>query len=311
MANPLIRQLESLGVGVGEWDPDYQGRHIYFPDRDRETLPHDEICRLVSQLPDVRVIDFGVGVTDEGLEWFLRNKATAERLVRLDFVNTKVTAKGLRRLAEATRLPYLIHCLEESPDAELEAICQIKTLRRLGLVGSQMSDVSLEHMAKLESLEKVNLSHCPNLNMGVKVFRQMPRLKEVSLGNTGLTDEGAEELARATHLEKVSFGDTAVTDRGLSAVAKMPHLKTLLLERLKVTNAGLAAVTRCSTLETLMWVEMPLDSESLLLLSHMKSLETLYYTRELAPADAEEVLNSGLPDIELIVLELPEPDEPE
>ncbi|MBL9161307.1 MAG: hypothetical protein JNL18_01050 [Planctomycetaceae bacterium] len=149
----------------------------------------------------------------------------------------------------------------------LQHIGRIKSLRRLSLRLSSLTDAGLTALQGLQQLEELDLSYTtvsgdglralarlPNLRRLVldftylgdedlSVIKDFPQLIDLSIRGTGVGDIGVAALSTAVNLRRLNLESTAVSDRGLRHLGQLSRLEELHLKGAEVTLQGAAALT--------------------------------------------------------------------
>jgi len=109
----------------------------------------------------------------------------------------KTTAEQLAPLKELPRLAHLnLRGLEIGDDA-LPFIADQKTLVRLHLEKTKITDKGLEALKGLENLEYLNLYGTEIGDPGLASLEGLKKLKSIYLWQTKVTDEGVKKLQEA------------------------------------------------------------------------------------------------------------------
>ena len=148
-------------------------------------------------------------------------------------------------------------------DADVERIAAVKTLKRLDLSLTYVSDRGAERLKGLDQLEELNLfaaefitdaaiaflrghQQLKTLNLrgtdvtdtSLAYVAQLPRLKSLDVSFTQISDVGLEHLASLTQLEELKIGGNKISGVGLHALKLLPNLKKLSFYGIQRRNAG-------------------------------------------------------------------------
>jgi internalin A len=143
-------------------------------------------------------------------------------LETVEFVDTRITDKGL------------------------EALSKLKKLRQLTLAFSpRITDRGIRHLSKVANLEILVLTDIPNVTgPGLIALQSTTRLRELDLSWTPITDEGVRTLAKHPALRRLVLEDCPISDESLTSVSGMPRIERLMVDGTKVTKAGLDALRK-------------------------------------------------------------------
>jgi eukaryotic-like serine/threonine-protein kinase len=163
-----------------------------------------EVCKTDGL--DVR----GHPITDDGLA-----SLKGAKLGWLYIGGTKITAAGLRHLAEMPLLGALI--LDGiATDESLVHLQGLRELHYLGLNGCAITDNGIERLTGLTKLRYLGLSGSRISDEGLRRLRALPELNDLNLANTAVSDAGVVELKQISTLEILSLEGTRVTPAGLA-----------------------------------------------------------------------------------------------
>jgi Leucine-rich repeat (LRR) protein len=101
-------------------------------------------------------------------------------------------------------------------------------------------DAGMTTLEGLKSLHRLYLRNTPITDEGLKHLSALTALQELDLYGTGVTDRGIGSLRNLVAMRKLNLLGAEVTDSGMETLAHMPHLRELNLYRSRVSNSGLA-----------------------------------------------------------------------
>lgn len=125
-----------------------------------------------------------------------------------------------RRFADKWNLPVPKRAISfrgpHATDDDMTLVTRVRSLRKLLLDRSSVTDAGLAHLDKLENLQIL------------------------SLFGTNVTDEGLGSLSGFANLRHLDLSLTQVTDEGLEHLKSLKQLTTLILVGTRVTPEGVA-----------------------------------------------------------------------
>jgi internalin A len=125
-------------------------------------------------------------------------------------------------------------------DADLEEIATVKTLKRLDLSLTYVSDRGIERLKALDQLEDLNLYAAEFItDAAIAFLRGHHQLKTLNLRGTDVTDTSLAYIAELTNLRSLDISFTQITDVGLEHLASLPQLEELNLGGNKISGVGL------------------------------------------------------------------------
>jgi Leucine-rich repeat (LRR) protein len=125
-------------------------------------------------------------------------------------------------------------------DADLEQVASVKSLKRLDLSLTYVSDRGIERLKGLDQLEDLNLFAAEFITDAAMAFlRGHHRLKSLNLRGTDVTDTSLAYVAELTNLRTLDISFTQITDVGLEHLASLSQLEELNLGGNKISGVGL------------------------------------------------------------------------
>ena len=125
-------------------------------------------------------------------------------------------------------------------DADLEPIATVKTLKRLDLSLTYVSDRGIERLKALDQLEDLNLYAAEFItDAAIAFLRGHHRLQSLNLRGTDVTDTSLAYIGTLTNLRSLDISFTQITDVGLEHLASLPLLEELYLGGDKISGVGL------------------------------------------------------------------------
>jgi hypothetical protein len=159
-------------------------------------------------------------------------------------------------------------------DEDLTYVAQIKTLKRLDLSFTLITDRGAKDLQQLQQLEDLNLETAEALtdasmnyvknipalrrlkvrgiditDVGMPAIAQMTGLRSLDLSHTMLEDVGLENLPALTELEELYLGGDMITGINLNFLKLLPRLKKLSLGGVQRRNAGACWTPRITDLD--------------------------------------------------------------
>jgi Leucine-rich repeat (LRR) protein len=214
----------------------------------------------------------GTLITDDGLKYL----AGLTKLRSIVLRWTRVTGRGLHHLRDLRELETLD--LSSSEFARSAELGELKTLQRLNISDTPLSDTGLADIAKLNGLKILLLSfHGSKLqppqftDAGVAHLRSCRALEEIDLGSSRVGDAALAGLSGATKLRTLRlYNCRRVTDTGLQYLQPLSHLESLDLWGATLTGNGLRYLDGMTSLRTLR-----LDSVRGAAINHLPELPSL------------------------------------
>lgn len=157
--------------------------------------------------------------------------------------------EGLAHLSRLTALEALLLGHSGLMDNGLKYIASIRSLRRLDLSYTQITDAGLVHLRDLASLEKLTAYGVNITGNGFSALVGLDSLRELSLNHSAITDEGLGHLAKLKSLEKLSLYNTSTSNVGLAMISELKSLRELNLGNTNVTDAGVGYLAKLTSLE--------------------------------------------------------------
>jgi hypothetical protein len=115
-------------------------------------------------------------------------------------------------------------------NAVLAMTCRLRTVERLYLDNSCVTDDGLVHLRQLNRLEFLSLAGTRLTDNGLIHLKPLANLRCLDLSGTRITDAGLEQLSGLKKLEAVYVPRTRVTEEGASRLTRaLPNGEAVLL----------------------------------------------------------------------------------
>jgi hypothetical protein len=125
-------------------------------------------------------------------------------------------------------------------DADLDQLTTIKTLKRVDLSLTYVSDRGVERLKQLANLEELNLYAAEFITDAALAFlRGQKSLKVLNLRGTDVTDTSLAYVATLPSLTALDISFTQITDVGMEHLASLAALEELKLGGNKISGDGL------------------------------------------------------------------------
>jgi hypothetical protein len=224
----------------------------------------DRDLALLHELPRLKVLGLGRGITDEGLRIVSRRPLLRTVLL----TDSKVTARGV---------------------AQLEACMN---LEEVALEGDFVTDDVVATLHRFPGLRICTLKRGKFTSQGFPQLAKLKRLERLRLRSSFLTGEGLQSLADMDQLEELDLGGSPIMDEGLSSLRGNRSIKRLGLAESKVTNAGMEHVATLSQLQQIDLGLTDVSADGLKKLEGLKSLRMVRVGPEVSKAEAEQLVAS-------------------
>jgi len=125
-------------------------------------------------------------------------------------------------------------------DADVERVAAIKTLKKLDLSLTYVSDKGAEAIGKATQLEELNLFTAEFItDAAVAFLRGNTGLRALNLRGTDVTDISLEYIGKLTNLRSLDISFTQIGDVGMEHLAPLSQLEELNVGGMKISGAAL------------------------------------------------------------------------
>jgi internalin A len=125
-------------------------------------------------------------------------------------------------------------------DDDVERVAEIKTLKRLDLTLTYVTDAGVQHLQKLPELEDLTLDTAEAItDAAASYLRADKHLRRLVLRGTDITDVGMPYLAALTALKSLDLSHTMIGDVGLESLPALSELEELNLGGTRITGTNL------------------------------------------------------------------------
>ena len=125
-------------------------------------------------------------------------------------------------------------------DADIDRLTALKTIKRLDLSLTYVSDRGVERLKQLDQLEDLNLYAAEFITDAALAFlRGQRQLKVLNLRGTDVTDTSLAYIAELPGLRSLDISFTQITDVGMEHLASLGQIEELNLGGNKISGVGL------------------------------------------------------------------------
>ena len=163
-------------------------------------------------------------------------------VIRLYMSGADVTPEILKLISQFSHLRVLNLSKSDLPETGFEHLQELKNLKLLHLVDTNVEDAHLAEIAKIASIEQLPLSGCKGVtDAGMKHVSELKNLIQLSLDGTSVTDKGITELKKLDKLKELTLvGCGKVTDAAVEHLSEMKSLTTLNILKTGISKEGAA-----------------------------------------------------------------------
>jgi Leucine-rich repeat (LRR) protein len=118
--------------------------------------------------------------------------------------------------------------LTNADDKVLAEVKAFKSLERLSLAGTQITDAGMEHIKGLSRLQVLGMPGTKITDKGLAALKGLKEMRILHVNNTKITDVGLAHLHGLSKLEGINLLNTSVSDTGVQELKKaIPKLQVM------------------------------------------------------------------------------------
>ena len=137
-------------------------------------------------------------------------------------------------------------------DASLERASEWKSLRKLTLDGTRVTDLGLEHLRGLENVREFHCRFCDFVTEdGVAHLRGWKKLEYLNLRGTKVTSKVFDHLAQLPALRRLDLSHTEIEDEGFEQLSNLERLEWLAIGANRLEGTALTLLKQVPTLRHL------------------------------------------------------------
>ena len=184
-------------------------------------------------------------------------------IVEVSVARTWATDNDIARIAEIKTIKRLDIGTTYVTDRGIEKLQQLQQLEELILDTDEfITDASLNYLRANKNLRRLVLRGTDVTDVGMPHLTALTNLKSLDLSHTMLGDVGVETISALAGLEELNLGGNLITGMNLNSLKLLPKLKKLSFSGIQRRNAGACWSPRITDL----------DLETISLLSGLEEL---------------------------------------
>src|SRR5215472_3778504 len=160
-------------------------------------------------------------------------------IVEVSMARTWASDNDVEKLADLKTLKRLDLSFTYVTDAGVQRLGQVPALEELTLdTAEALTDAAASYLRANKSLRKLVLRGVDITDVGMPYLAALTGLKSLDLSHTMVGDVGLESLPALSELEELDLGGTRITGTNLNFLKLLPKLKKLSFNGIQRRNAG-------------------------------------------------------------------------
>lgn len=156
----------------------------------------------------------------------------------------------LKEISDGTLAGLHIDDLDAT-DETLKALSHLKSLRRLQITQTEITDKGIAYLRPLTKLEALVISNC-NIKGSTVFDLPLQQLTMLQLSYMEIDRQAFAKISRFSKLKTLDFSRARLDDQALASLGKLPQLQSLdLASNHLITNRGIAYLAGLKHLEYL------------------------------------------------------------
>jgi Leucine-rich repeat (LRR) protein len=164
----------------------------------------------------------------------------AGRIMGISLARTWATDNDLLHLLSIKTVKRLDLSFTYVSDRGVELLAQLPALEDLSLDTAEfITDAAASYLRANRGLKRLSLRGTDVTDISVEYLSVLTGLKALDISHTQIGDVGMDHLAAFAELEELSLGGDKISGNSLNSLKLLPHLKKLNFSGLQRRNAGL------------------------------------------------------------------------
>jgi len=160
-------------------------------------------------------------------------------IVDVSLARTWASDNDVEKVADIRTLKRLDLSFTYVTDAGVQRLGQVPALEELTLdTAEALTDAAASYLRANKSLRKLVLRGLDITDVGMPYLAALTGLKSLDLSHTMIGDVGLESLPALSELEELNLGGTRITGTNLNFLKLLPKLKKLSFNGIQRRNAG-------------------------------------------------------------------------
>ncbi len=190
-----------------------------------------------SRAKDSPAVTYAIQRIEERGGWVARDKTGT--IVEASLERTWATDNDIDFIVELKTLKKLDLSFTYVTDKGIKKLQALQQLEDLTLDTAEfLTDASMAHLRANRALRRLVVRGVDITDAGMPYVGEMTGLRDLDISYTMLGDVGLEHLPNLSELEHLKIGATLITGLNLNFLKLLPKLKTLSLQGVQRRNAG-------------------------------------------------------------------------
>jgi hypothetical protein len=160
-------------------------------------------------------------------------------IVEISLARTWASDNDVEKVADLKSLKRLDLSFTYVTDAGVQRLAQVLGLEELTLdTAEALTDAAASYLRANKSLRKLVLRGVDITDVGMPYLGSLTGLKALDLSHTMVGDVGLESLPALSELEELNLGATRITGTNLNFLKLLPKLKKLSFNGIQRRNGG-------------------------------------------------------------------------
>jgi hypothetical protein len=160
-------------------------------------------------------------------------------IVEVSLARTWASDNDVEKVADLKTLKRLDLSFTYITDAGVQRLGQVPALEELTLdTAEALTDAAASYLRANKSLRKLVLRGVDITDVGMPYLAALTGLKSLDLSHSMIGDVGLESLPALSELEELNLGGTRITGTNLNFLRLLPKLKKLSFSGIQRRNAG-------------------------------------------------------------------------
>jgi hypothetical protein len=298
-----VNRLKKLGASVGHPTVAADGSpEVYLHIQKKDWKGSDSDLELLPDLGRIGLFEVDQApIGNEGLKFLVK----CRWVEKVHLNQTKVDARGLEIIAKAPGLrQLLLKGVSNLDRSALQSLGNLETLEYLSLDSTPVVPEMLPAISKIKSLQRIDLSRSGLSDDGLGFLADLPKLQFLNLSGAVIEGDAEDKkriagLANAPMLDTINLRASQLGPQSFAAIGKLAQVRYLILDEVDLSSADFSELAGMKNLRRLDVADCQINDNFARSLSSLTNLVYLELRKNQVSPEVRDEIVKVIPKLQI------------